>query len=111
MMTVTQSPVLPALIAQLLDVATRARRRSSEVTMTRAERILLALHDRGNLPRTALSEAAQTQTRAADDAVAPLLDRGEVVTWTTMRGKRVARWYGLTDAGIARAKKLKEMEP
>jgi len=50
-----------------------------------------------------------SETTANEDASALIKD-GFVSSWLVKRSTTNTRWYGLTPAGVERAKELKEME-
>jgi Mn-dependent DtxR family transcriptional regulator len=108
--TAHHAPLLPALVGQLLGTDRPPAPRLSEKRRTRMEKMLVLLLEHGNLRRSRFALLLEVSESTAYDDAAALLADGLVSSWVVKRGTAQSRWYGLTPAGIARAKELKEME-
>lgn len=103
-------PILGALIGQLLGRPNAAASAITERRRARLERILVILLEHGNAPRPTLAKLAESSPRTIGDDMAELGATGMATTWTVARGSAVIRWYGLTQAGVVRARELRSME-
>lgn len=103
-------PILGTLIGQLLGRPNAAASAITERRRTRLERILVLMLEHGNAPRPTLARLADSSPRTIADDMGELAAAGMVSTWTVARGSAVIRWYGLTQAGVARARELRSME-
>ena len=103
------APLLPALVGQLLGTDRPPAPRLSEKRRTRMEKMLVLLLEHGNLRRSRFALLLEVSESTAYDDAAALLGDGLVSSWVVKRGTAQSRWYGLTPAGMLRAKQLKEM--
>ena len=92
---------------ELLEKAISIRDLSSQLANQNA---LVAKLEHGNAPRPTLAKLAESSPRTIGDDMAELGATGMATTWTVARGSAVIRWYGLTQAGVVRARELRSME-
>lgn len=108
--TAHHTPLLPALVGQLLGTDRPPQPRISEKRRTRMEKMLVLLLAHGNMPRSRFALLLEVSETTTYDDAAALLDSGLVSSWVVKRSAAQVRWYGLTPAGVERARELKEME-
>lgn len=104
-----RAPLLPALVGQLLGADRAPHPRISEKRRARMEKMLVLLLTHGNMPRSRFASVLEVSETTTSDDAAALLDRGLVSSWVVKRSTAQMRWYGLTQAGVKRARELKEM--
>jgi hypothetical protein len=108
--TAHHAPLLPALVGQLLGTDRPPAPRLSEKRRTRMEKMLVLLLEHGNLQRSRFASLLEVSNTTTYDDAHALLTEGLVSSWIVKRGTAQVCWYGLTPAGVARARELKEME-
>lgn len=100
------APLLGALVSQLVTCSPASSK--ADLMLEREELILERLHGK-NATRNDIAVACGVAPRTIDTSMSKLIRDGFVVAWKLTSGRTAAQWYGLTPAGIKRARGLKEM--
>jgi predicted DNA-binding transcriptional regulator len=82
----------------------------SEKRRVRIEQMLVLMLKHGNMRRARFAKTLEVSETTANEDAAALIKDGFVSSWLVKRSTTNTRWYGLTPAGVERAKELKEME-
>ena len=100
------APLLGALVSQLCACAPVPRKPD---LMLEREELVVEYLDGKNAHRQALADACGIAPRTIDNITSRLIKAGLIVSWKTANGRAQKLWYGLTPAGVKRARALKEM--
>lgn len=77
--------------------------------MLEREELIIERLDGKNATRQDIADACGIAPRTIDKSMSKLISDGLVVTWRLTGGRTAKQWYGLTPAGVKRARALKEM--